>query len=143
MLTVTERIAAAAAEIGPAEGPLAVAELLVAVAHDTRDRGVWSGNRMLTYWDRLPDQVRAACYGGPTVGHWWERMCRILGSGQPTNAPDRVALGQALTTADGAAVLSVLRSQTEMVCLRVRLVYQLTRPQTETTETTEQTEAML
>ena len=115
------------AQIGAPDQVTARATLLVATAHHTRDRDVWGGDRAITYWDRLPDRVRTGCYRGPLLAHWWESMCRTLGSGQPTVIEDRVALAQALAAGSDAAVLTELRTQTEALCLRVRLAVQLSR----------------
>src|SRR5690606_3790345 len=72
---IQQMLDALADEIGVLDPVSARAELLVAVAHECRDRGVWGGDRALTYWDRLPEKVRAACYAGPSLADWWQRMC--------------------------------------------------------------------
>lgn len=100
---------------------IARAVLLVLAAHDGRDRGVWGGDRAITYWDRLPDRVRTSCYRGPTLGHWWEAITRTLGTTQPGRAADRDAIATALTAGDDIAVLDALRTRTEMVCLHARI----------------------
>lgn len=119
-------------ELGPADPITRRATLLVAAAHQTRDRDVWGGDRAITYWDRLPDRVRTGCYRGPLLAHWWESMTRTLGCSQPTQMDDRVALAAALGAGDDAAVLAELRTQTEALCLRVRLAVQLSRDTTTT-----------
>lgn len=105
---------------------IARAVLLVLAAHDGRDRGVWGGDRAITYWDRLPDRVRTSCYRGPTLAHWWEAISRTLGTRQPTRAVDRQAVAGAIVGGDDLAVLDVLRTRTEMVCLHARLAISTT-----------------
>lgn len=128
-----------AVDVGPS--PDRTAELLVAIAHDRRDRSVWGGDRAITYWDRLPDRVRTACYAGPTVAHWWERMCRQLGCTQPSKQEDRMALAEALGCGRDAAVLEVIRANTEALCLRVRLSIQLMYEDRDTAEPSTATNA--
>lgn len=126
-MTVREDLAVSALDVGALDGPDATAELLVGLAHQCRDRGTWGGQRALSYWDRLPDKVRTACYGGPTLGHWWERMSRVLGCSPPRDPTDRADLARALACPQASAVLDVLRTRTEVVCLRVRLAVQARR----------------
>ncbi len=102
------------------------AALLVACAYSGRDRSVWGGDRALTFWDRFPDRVRAGCYRGPTLGHWWEALTRSLGAQPPTQLVDRMAL-DAVLASDPKPILAALRDQPQMLCLRVRLAWQLTR----------------
>lgn len=130
-LSAQGRIDAAAAALGlPAlDDPTARAVLLVAVAHDYRDRDVWGGDRAITYWDRLPDRVRVACYAGPTLDHWWQSVTTQLGCTHPTLAEDRTAVAVALGAGADRTVLDVIRTRTEAVCLRVRLAVQHDRDQ--------------
>lgn len=116
-------------EIGMVHGPTATAELLVALAHQCRDRSVWGGERALTYWDRLPEKIRMATYAGYTLARWWERCSHTLGCTPPRVAEDRVALAVALAGGDDAQVLAVLRSEPHALCLRVRLAHQYRRGQ--------------
>lgn len=125
--TIGEMLATSAADIGAINGPSARAELLIAVAHETRDRDVWGGDRAITYWDRLPEKIRSACYRGPTLAAWWEAVTRTLGCAQPRRAEDRRALAACLSAGDDQAVLRQLREHTEMLCLRVRLAVNAAR----------------
>lgn len=124
---VVDLLAAAAAEIGPVDGPAATAELLVAVAHATRDWEVWGGSRALEYWDRLPERVKVATYRGPTLGHWWSAIARQLGCSQPARKEDRQALAAALACGQDSPVLAALRARPEELVLRVRLAHDLHR----------------
>ena len=127
-LTIEQRLASLTAEVGQAaDTQTAAAEILVATAYAGRDRDVWGGDRALTFWDRFPDLVRAACYRGPTVAHWWDGITRVLGVQPPTAAEDRTALAKAIGHADQYGVLDALRSRAETICLRVRLAWQFTR----------------
>lgn len=116
-----------AADVGPLDEVSARAELLIAVAHETRDRDIWGGDRALTYWDRLPEKVRAACYAGPTLADWWQRITTTLGCTHPRTVDDRRALATALAAGDDRQVLDALRTRTEALCLRVRLAAQQRR----------------
>jgi hypothetical protein len=110
-------------EYGPLDDDSNAALILVGVAHDTRDRTVWGGDRAITYWSRLPEKVRAACYAGPHVADWWERAVRLLGCSQPSRQEDRAAVAQIIGQ-DQPGVLRVLRTNPEALCLRVRLAIQ-------------------
>lgn len=141
---VTTRLDRLADQVGAVTGPAVHAERLVALAHDTRDRDVWGGDRAITYWDRLPDRVRTACYAGPTLAAWWERMSRQLGCSPPSLSTDRALLAATLACGDDAAVLDELRRHTEALCLRVRLAVQLDRDlRTTKTTSTPTEESML
>lgn len=129
--TLTERIDALETDIGPTDNPTRRAVLLVAAAHTTRNRNIWGGDRAITFWDRLPDRVRVACYRGPTLNHWWEAITRTLDCHALTRAEDRTAVAQALAQGDDRTVLDVLRTQAETVCLRVRLAQQPAKPHQE------------
>lgn len=124
---LTDDLARLAADVGPPTSPAAArAELLIAAAHQTRSRDIWGGSRARTYWDVLPDRVRTCCYAGPTLGAWWERITRVLVCTQPREE-DRADVAAALAAGDDRAVLDLLRTEAEMLCLRVRLAGQLAR----------------
>ena len=127
-MTIVDRLSASAELVGDPDPIMARAVLLVACAHETRDRSVWGGDKALTYWERLPEKVRASCYAGPSVGLWWERITRTLGSTHPRDPGDRDALASALVAGDDRQVLDTLRARTEAVCLRVRLSIQHAYP---------------
>lgn len=129
MSTVQKRLTRLAVEVGEVTGPDAVAEQLIALAHDNRDRDVWGGDRAITYWDRLPDRIRGACYAGPTLGHWWERVSVTLGCEPPRKREDRELLAAAIAGGDDQAVLEAIRRSTETLCLRVRLSHEFDRDQ--------------
>lgn len=131
--TISDRLDALADEIGDQDPISRRATLLVAIAHDTRDRDVWGGDRAITWWERFPDKIRAGCYGGPTLAHWWERMCRTLGCTQPRRIEDRQALAAAISAGDDQEVLTVLRTRPEALALRVRLSMP-TRPKPDQTD---------
>jgi hypothetical protein len=117
----------AAAGLPPLTGPQAVAEQLVMLAHRCADWEVWGGPRTVRYWDALAMRVRAACYAGPTLGAWWERLSRQMSLIPPARAGDRVLLASLLAGGDDLAVLAVLRGQTEMLLVRVRCAVDVRR----------------
>jgi hypothetical protein len=132
--TLRTRLDRLADEVGAPDPPLAAAELMVAAAYVGRNRDIWGGDKALTFWDRFPDRVRAACYRGPTPAHWWEAISRMLDVVAPAKVEDRRALVAALGHSDGTAVLSALRTQPEALCLRVRLAFQLSREDSATSQ---------
>lgn len=139
---MTEQIDQATGMLGDMTAAERCACILVALAHANRDRDVWGSDRAFTFWDRFPNDVRAACCRGPTLGHWWEAMTRRLGAHQPGKAEDRQLLAATLAEPAGP-VLDVLRGQAEVTCLRVRLVAQHQREQaTDDTPTTTQEEML-
>lgn len=131
-MTALDALTALNDEAGTVNEHVWTATLLVYVAHSTRNRDVWGGDRAITYWSILPDRVRTCCYAGPTLAAWWERICRVLDCAQPYRKEDRLAVAQALAAGDDGAVLEVLRTQAEMVCLRARLATQISRDNKET-----------
>lgn len=139
---IQQMLDALADEIGVLDPVSARAELLVAVAHECRDRGVWGGDRALVYWDRLPEKVRAACYAGPSLADWWQRISTTLGCTHPGRVEDRQALAAALAGGDDRRVLDVLRTRSDTLVLRVRLAVQQRREARQPKETTVQ-EGML
>lgn len=130
-MNVVDLIAGNAERYGPLDLAAGRAELLIAIAHATRDRDVWGGERALTYWDRLPEKIRTACYAGPTLDHWWQRISTTFGCSQPRSDDDRAALAGALGGGDDGAVIAVLRTRTAAICLRVRLAHQARRAEQE------------
>ena len=134
MTTITERMKALDADLGAADDDVtSAATFLVAAAYDGRDRDVWGGDRALSFWDRFPDRIRAACYRGPTLGHWWDAISHELGATAPTRVEDRKRLAQILVM-PADPVRSALTGQTQALCLRVRLAWQLTRETKESTK---------
>lgn len=105
--TLVERLAVLDTEVGATDDPTTSAVLLVAAAHTTRNRDLWGGDRAITFWDRLPDRVRVACYAGPTLNHWWEAITRALDCHPLPKAEDRTAVAKALAAGSDRAVLDV------------------------------------
>jgi len=120
-MSVTTKEWMDAAGIDPLEGPARTAELLVASAHRCVDWDIWGGSRRLRYWDALAEAVRAACYSGPRVADWWERIGRQMSLGQPGKWEDRRLVAELLACGDDRAVLDVLRKNADALVLRVRV----------------------
>jgi hypothetical protein len=107
----------AGADLPMVAGPAEVADLLVLVAHracpDKRRFGV-------RYWDALAERVRAATYMGLTLRAWWRRLVADMGIVSPWPV-DQALTARLLDASDDIAVLRVLREETAVVVLRVRL----------------------
>lgn len=110
-----------AAGLPPLAGAERTAELLACLAHRCADWDVWGGPRAVRYWDALASRTRQACYAGPRLAQWWERLTVQMSLTAPQRRADRAILGALLAGGDDAAVLDVLRCQTEAVVLRVRI----------------------
>lgn len=109
-----------AAKLPPVPAPDETATQLVMLAHRCIDWDVWGSARAVRYWDALASRVRAACYAGPTLAHWWARMCVSMSLHEPSLAADRTLLASLLAEGPGP-VLDALRSRTEMIVVRVRV----------------------
>lgn len=118
-LTVADVLAAS--PLPPLDGPDAIADQLVTVAHRCVDWDVWGGARTIRYWDSFVDRVRASCYAGPTLADWWGRLTTQMSLHAPHTDSDRELLGRLLACGDDAAVLSVLRGRADMLVLRLRV----------------------
>lgn len=134
-MSVADVLIEARDEIGRVDPARECAELLIGVAHQSRDRATWGGDRALTYWDRLPDKVRGGTYSSRSLDGWWMSMTRALGCGQPRDPDDRAALALALACGDDQAVLGAMRSSAEALCLRVRVAFHRHRNQATETGT--------
>lgn len=98
-----------------------IAERLVLLAHYGADFEVWGGARRVRYWDALAERVKAATYAGPTLADWWERMAVSLPT-SPRDARERADVAGLLAYPIPREVLKVLRSQTAVTVLRVRVI---------------------
>jgi len=110
-----------AAGLPPLEGPQRTAEVLTAMAHRCADWDVWGGPRAIRYWDALTSRVRQACYAGPRLSLWWERLTVQMSLTPPPRKADRALLASLLAGGGDAAVLDVLRREPEALVLRVRV----------------------
>lgn len=118
----TQRWRAAAPHF-PALTPTAdTAERLLLLVHYGIDwRTSWLATRRSAYWATiLPDRVLAATYRSPTLRSWWTTLHHSLDTA-PRNAAERRELDELLSH-DAKPVLRVLRTESEALLLRVRLV---------------------
>ena len=126
--TPTSRWLASVSDVmPPLEGSEGVAERLLLLVHYGIDwSSGWVSRYRATYWDRLlPDRVICATYRADTLRRWWRDVSNDLGS-VPRNAAERQELAQ-LLRADPVPVLEVLRSETEALLLRVRIITEAMR----------------
>lgn len=132
-LSPTSGWLAAADFLPPLQGPAGQAErLLLLVHYGVNWRTGWVGAYRATYWEKLlADRVFIATYRSATLRRWWREVSAALDSA-PRNAEQRLEL-VALLDGDDRAVLEVLRTESEALVLRVRIVadaVRATRPET-------------
>lgn len=108
-------------DLPPTDDASAIAERLVLLAHYGADFTIWGGARRIRYWDALMERVKAATYAGPTLADWWTGMTRSLPT-SPRSKRERKDVADLLTYPDGKAVLKILRGNTEVLILRVRVI---------------------
>lgn len=113
---------AAVSEMPPLEGPAGVAERLLLLLHYGIDwNGGWVARYRDRYWDQLlPDRVVVATYRAGTLRRWWTDVAGELAAA-PRNAAERSELEQLLRQ-PAQPVLEVLRTETEALLLRTRIV---------------------
>lgn len=76
-----------------------------------------------TIWQQFEDQVRSAAYTG-NLGRMVNSLCLRLGATLGTNAEDREQAGAMLAVADERALLKLLREETTLIVLMVRIANQ-------------------
>ena len=113
---------ATASGMPPLDGPAGTAERLLLHVHYGIDWQLgWVTRYRTTYWDQLlPDRVITATYRAPNLRRWWRELSVELESG-PRNPDERAELERLMRVPD-RPVLHVLRTETEPLLLRVRIV---------------------
>jgi hypothetical protein len=76
-----------------------------------------------TIWQQFEDQVRSAAYTS-NAGKFLNSLCLKLGADLGTNAEDRVQTNQILGSIDGRELLRLLREETTLIVLMVRVANQ-------------------
>lgn len=110
------------------DGPAATAEALLLLVHYGIDWDSWVGDHRATYWERvLPERVVAAALRSRDLRAWWTLLSRDLHT-SPRNPAQRRELEQLLSQPP-RPVLAVLRSQSEGLLVRTRLVADAVREQ--------------
>lgn len=109
------------------DGPAGTAERILLLLHYGIDwTNSWVGRYRATYWDQLlPDRVVIATYRANTLRRWWTEVSNDLGSG-PRNHAEREEL-ELLLREPAEPVLMMLRTETEALLLRVRIVAESVR----------------
>jgi len=124
----TERWLAAEPALAPLDGPAGTAERLLLLVHYGMDWTDWVGRYRSTYWDALlPDRVVVATFRADTLLTWWSVIQAELPT-KPRNAAERLELVQLLAQ-DSLPVLEQLRTHTEALLLRTRIVADAVRAQ--------------
>lgn len=109
------------ARLEPLTGPSGTAEALLLLLHYSIDWDGWVGAYRGSYWDGLlTDRVLVAAYRSATLATWWSDVAAELGAAPRTQAQRR-ELAQLLTE-EPVPVLTVMRSSTEALQVRLRLV---------------------
>lgn len=125
----TDRWMNAVDSMPPLEGPAGTAERILLLLHYGIDwSNSWVSRYRTTYWDQLlPDRVVIATYRSNTLRRWWTDVSNDLGSA-PRNSTEREEL-ERLPREAPEPVLLALRSETEALLLRVRIVAEAVRAQ--------------
>lgn len=131
----TDRWLAAIPAMPALLGPAGTAERLLLLVHYGIDwRDGWVSGHRGRYWEHvLPDRVVAATFNTATLRRWWCDVAAELES-RPRNSDERAETERHLRV-DPAPVLTVLRTETEALLLRTRLVadaVRTSRPKGET-----------
>lgn len=118
----TSRWLARVPDMPPLEGPAGTAERLLLLLHYGIDWSHgWVAGYRTRYWDQLlPDRVIVATYRADNLRRWWSEVAAEL-EAEPRNAAERSELEQLLRH-EPLPVLNVLRTETEALVLRVRIV---------------------
>lgn len=118
----TSQWLAAVPDMPPLEGPAGTAERLLLLLHYGIDwTGGWVAGYRTRYWDQLlPDRVIVSTYRADNLRRWWSEVAAEL-QAEPRNKAERAELEQLLRQ-DPLPVLTVLRTETEALLLRVRIV---------------------
>ena len=112
---------AALPELPSLSGPAATAERLLLLLHYGIDWSTWVGDRRLHYWSNLlPDRVTKATYRSATLDKWWSQVAVDLESA-PRSGAERREVARLLREPSGP-VLTVLRTETPALLLRIRLI---------------------
>lgn len=106
----------------PLQGLTGTTERLLLLLHYGIDwRDGWVTRYRHSYWDRLlPDRIITATYLSGSLRRWWATVAGELES-QPRTAAERRELEQHLR-ADPTPILELLRTETEPLLLRTRIV---------------------
>lgn len=115
-------LATTAAVMPPLTGPAGTAERLLLLLHYGIDwRTGWVTKNRATYWSSvLPARVVAATYRSTTLRRWWSDVAAQLES-EPRTDAERLEVAL-LVDEDPLPVLHVLRTETEALVLRTRIV---------------------
>ncbi len=132
--TPTDRWLASVADImPPLSGPAGTAERLLLLLHYGIDwEHGWIANHRATYWDRqLPDRIFTSTYRADNLRTWWSVIASDL-TATPRNTQERHELVELLAQPP-QPVLAVLRSETDALLLRIRIVTETVRAARRTT----------
>lgn len=96
---------------------------LLMILHRSMDWDVW-GSKRLKYWDVFQENVAAAAYTN-SLAKWLDRFCQRMSVTTPgRNDGDRDALNAILNSGHDKALLKVLRDETQLLVLSVRVAQQ-------------------
>lgn len=93
---------------------------LIAIIHRSIDWGAW-GSKRLTYWGTLENAIKAAAYT-VDLGRFLAALCQKMGIAAPgRNKEDRTAISEILNVGKDREILTVLREQTALIVVQVRV----------------------
>lgn len=96
---------------------------LLTILHLSMNWDVW-GSKRLKYWDVFQANVSASAYTD-NLGKWLQRMCERMSIDTPgRNEAQRKELSQILGGGKDRALLNLLREETQLLVLMVRVAQQ-------------------
>jgi len=98
----------------------ALAADLLEIGWRSVDWDTW-GKYRLTVWDQFTDRVRLAATTTSSLPRFWASLSQQMGIGQVRDHEEREALGGILTSGQDRALLRLLRQETDLLVLVVRL----------------------
>lgn len=99
-----------------------VADLLL-IVHLSMDWSVW-GSKRLKYWDVFQENVAAAAYTD-NLAKWLNQLCQRMSVLTPgRNEKARARLEEILNSGNDRALLKLLREETQLLVLMVRVAQQ-------------------
>ncbi len=117
----------ALAGLEPLQGAADTAERLLLLVHYGIDwKNGWVGAYRDRYWATLlPDRVWCATFQANSLRRWWRDVAQELQSA-PRSKQERAELEQLLRR-DARPVMEVMRSETEALVLRTRIISEAVR----------------
>lgn len=94
------------------------AAALAAIAWRYRDSETWRG---LKVWEQFTDRLRLCATTNSSLARAWTALAASLGVESPHRPEDREALADIIGGGEDRVILRILRQETELIALAVRL----------------------